>query len=361
MAGSRQSRAGARRESSQSSATSPIARRDSKRRTEAGRRISGTAAKVTGDANDAGSRRRKSKEEDRGTNSAAEGSARKTAPSRAPTNKKLAERQGMEPTKLIQSLTSKWSRYTEAMVVRLIESEEEDVHGKLQEPWDAAYVEYGQTVGATALHFAARRGLLDAIRSLIEHKAPVNGATDTGATPIMVAATFSQVEAAQLLFEAKGSVLATDRNGYCAMDLALLEGSPDVITAVEKMEIEEDKSREHAVKLSDDDGKDINGDSEPDIEKLLKEQETITGKKSFFAAPATVKGGRKASFEPAGTDGPHDLPRHSAVVNQAMHTRNPGVRTTAPVAPISHHRGRRSEGNASDSSEAEFAHQGTGP
>jgi len=294
------------------------------------------------------------------------------APCRAPTREKLAQRQSAQPTtKLIQSLTSKWSRFTEAMVVKLIESGEEDVHSKLLEPWDAAYVEYGQTVGATALHFAARRGLLEVINSLIGHAAPVNGATDTGATPIMVAAMFNQVEAAKVLFQAKASVLTKDDNGFCAMDIAILEGKKDVIAAVEEMEVEEEHQRELAVMVGadvvEDWGRD--SDSDPEDETLLEDQEAIAGKRGVTPMQSMARGRTRdlkdqdRAFEWTATDeakdqdgshSPESMQRRPSTIHKLMHSRTPGVlghtAGSSPREAGTSPREKRLEGDTSPSS-----------
>lgn len=148
--------------------------------------------------------------------------------------------------KLIESVTFRWSHYTEKMVVQLIENAA-DVNSYLEEPWDRGFDGYVQTLGATTLHFAARRGLLEVCQALLDYRADPNASTNLGISPIMVAVMFDQVEAIKLLFGAKASVLQQDQGGLCAVDFAVLEGSHDVLQVINHCEEEEERIREERV------------------------------------------------------------------------------------------------------------------
>jgi len=139
---------------------------------------------------------------------------------------------------LIESLTSKWMYFTESMVMQLILTRA-DVTMRLDQHWDAMFECFEQTRGATALHFAARRGLVELCSAIVDAGADVNSRTDTGRTPLMVSMMFSQVNTAKLLFKAKGSVMSTDNDGFTAVDIAMLEGNEAMSEAALGMEREE--------------------------------------------------------------------------------------------------------------------------
>lgn len=151
------------------------------------------------------------------------------------------------PTQLLESVTSRWNHFSEQRVVALIE-QKADVHARLDEPWDRSFEEYGQTIGATTLHFAARRGLLEVVRALLEHHADIAAATERGMTPLMVAVVFNQLEAVRALFNEKASVLQKDQAGISAVDLAVLEGHREMIESIVIFEQEEDKTRNEKVR-----------------------------------------------------------------------------------------------------------------
>lgn len=170
-------------------------------------------------------------------------------------------RMTLAPAKLVESVTSRWKNFSEQMVVGLIETKA-DVHARLEEPWDRSFDDYTQSLGATTLHFAARRGLQEVISSLMEYRADVNATNYKGITPIMVGVTFNQIQAVKKLFNEKASVLQRDKAGICAVDLAVLEGKAEMIEAIQKFEDEEDRTRNDKVReelakcvqeLSDDD------------------------------------------------------------------------------------------------------------
>eukprot|EP00930_Biecheleria_cincta_P031794 TRINITY_DN22040_c0_g1_i1.p1 TRINITY_DN22040_c0_g1~~TRINITY_DN22040_c0_g1_i1.p1 ORF type:complete len:290 (+),score=79.49 TRINITY_DN22040_c0_g1_i1:188-1057(+) len=144
---------------------------------------------------------------------------------------------------LLQALTSKWKAYTEKMVVQLIESGA-DLDERLEEPWDIGLSRLKQTIGATPLHFAARRGLVEACEALVECKASVDSQTATGVSSLMVAVMFSNLEIAQLLVDAKASALLQEACGMTVTDLAILEGDPQMVELLLRREREEEQSNE---------------------------------------------------------------------------------------------------------------------
>ncbi|CAE7279456.1 unnamed protein product, partial [Symbiodinium pilosum] len=150
------------------------------------------------------------------------------------------------PGQLLQALTSKWKSHTEKMVVQLIHSGV-DVSERLQEPWDPGFNHFKQTIGAEALHFAARLGLLQACNALLENKAEVDSQTDTGVTALMVAVMFNRLDVANLLLNAKASVLRQEGNGLTVTDVAILEGNPNMVQELLLREQQEDEQTEQEV------------------------------------------------------------------------------------------------------------------
>lgn len=139
---------------------------------------------------------------------------------------------------LVESLSSKWNHYTEPMVVQLIASKA-DPNSHLVAPWDPILPDFHQTVGCGALHFAARRGLLDVCRALLAHNADPNLQSMAGTTPLMAAVLFGRVEAIQILGEANASVAIEDCNGFAAIDLAILEGRQNIVQMLTDLEVQE--------------------------------------------------------------------------------------------------------------------------
>jgi len=129
---------------------------------------------------------------------------------------------------LVESLTAKWKSYTEKMVVEIIEARA-DVNSRLMAPWDPMLPDFSHTLGATALHFAARRGLLEVCTALLEHRAVVNMQSSSGTTPLMAAVILGHTASIQLLGEARANTAVRDLDGCTAIDLAILEGRPNIV------------------------------------------------------------------------------------------------------------------------------------
>ena len=73
------------------------------------------------------------------------------------------------------------------------------------------------TDGETLLHWAAARGLTDAVASLIERKVDVNAKNADGDTPLHVAAASGKYKACGLLLDAGARVNAADASGRAAL------------------------------------------------------------------------------------------------------------------------------------------------
>eukprot|EP00933_Yihiella_yeosuensis_P024541 TRINITY_DN1902_c0_g1_i1.p1 TRINITY_DN1902_c0_g1~~TRINITY_DN1902_c0_g1_i1.p1 ORF type:complete len:288 (-),score=61.17 TRINITY_DN1902_c0_g1_i1:223-1086(-) len=158
---------------------------------------------------------------------------------------------------LLQCLTTKWKNHSEKMVVQIIKGKA-DVHEELKEPWDSAFSSFKQTIGATPLHFAARMGLREVCKALLEHEAQVDAETKEGTTPLQVAVMFSHRHVIMDLLDAKASVIKTNPSGCCAVDLGLLEGDESIIrTLVEQQEREEEARFEKALEEAKETGVDI--------------------------------------------------------------------------------------------------------
>ena len=78
----------------------------------------------------------------------------------------------------------------------------------------------GAKIGPLALIAAARWSRVDSIRLLLTNGADVNGAFDSGYTPLMAAVLASMPEAARLLLAAGADPKAVDASGKTALDLA---------------------------------------------------------------------------------------------------------------------------------------------
>lgn len=197
-------------------------------------------------------------------------------------------RRTMAPASLVESMTSRYRHFTEKMVVQLIE-QTADVHATLEEPWDRSFDDYVQTLGATTLHFAARRGLLQVITSLLDHDADVNASTHLGVTPIMVGVMFNQVHVVKTLVSRKASMLQKDNAGLCAVDLAIIEGRKEMIDLVMKLEAEENRARHDTVKKS----MDALADSVSDVSDDDAESANVTKKSGNLSEKKLTVAGRQ--------------------------------------------------------------------
>jgi ankyrin repeat protein len=93
-----------------------------------------------------------------------------------------------------------------------------------------AHVDWRDTMGDSALHYAAERGNLDFIRFLIAHGATVDFPNKQGTTPIMVAADHAQPAAVRLLLKSGADPKKQDFTGRDAYGWAA--GKPAVVQAL---------------------------------------------------------------------------------------------------------------------------------
>ncbi|CAK0874392.1 unnamed protein product [Prorocentrum cordatum] len=151
---------------------------------------------------------------------------------------------------LLDALTVNWKKFgVEGRILDLIDLRA-DVRGRLRAPWDPVFPDFEQTVGATPLHLAARRGLLEVSAALLRREADVDAQNQAGVTPLMVAVAFSRVEILDLLIEARASVSAADANGMTAVDWAVLEGEDGMLGRLLELEQAEDERRYELIKNS---------------------------------------------------------------------------------------------------------------
>ena len=71
--------------------------------------------------------------------------------------------------------------------------------------------------GYTALHYSCRYGHVDRVRTLVNHKANVNARTDSGDTPLTLAAMNKHNNVVHALSDYNCEVLARDKNAYTAL------------------------------------------------------------------------------------------------------------------------------------------------
>lgn len=82
--------------------------------------------------------------------------------------------------------------------------------------------------GATAIYVACEFGHLDAVRMLLEAKAPVDQARDDGATPLYKACQDGKLEMAKLLLKHGAKVDQVDGNQMTALWVACHQGRVDL-------------------------------------------------------------------------------------------------------------------------------------
>jgi len=83
--------------------------------------------------------------------------------------------------------------------------------------------------GATALHYAVRRGNLDVVMQLLAKNADINTYTLDGITPLHVAADAGLLEIAAQLAEKGADVDAREKHGLTPLHLAILKGHIDLV------------------------------------------------------------------------------------------------------------------------------------
>ena len=88
------------------------------------------------------------------------------------------------------------------------------------------------STGATALHFAAAKGLLASATLLLDHSAEVDAATSSGMTPLMMASAAGNHELVQLLLARGASHQRTSAKGETALHLAAASAREDAARAL---------------------------------------------------------------------------------------------------------------------------------
>ena len=88
--------------------------------------------------------------------------------------------------------------------------------------------------GNTALHVAAEKNNLAAIRYLLKRGVDVNAKNNSGTTALMMAASYGNDDITALLLKQKATVNETDKYGYTAMFYAVEEKSAAVMTRLVK-------------------------------------------------------------------------------------------------------------------------------
>ena len=89
--------------------------------------------------------------------------------------------------------------------------------------------------GYTALHYSCRYGHVDIVRTLVKHKADVNARTDSGYTPLMLAAINKHDNVVHvLLSDSQCLVDAKGQDGYTALHYSCIYGHVDIVRTLVK-------------------------------------------------------------------------------------------------------------------------------
>ena len=102
----------------------------------------------------------------------------------------------------------------------------------LQHKDKIANIEAKGVGGGTALHVAAREGHVDIIELLFTNGADINAESETGATPLVLAAENGKIEALQFILQHKDKIVnieARGAGGGTALHVAAIKGHADVI------------------------------------------------------------------------------------------------------------------------------------
>ena len=89
--------------------------------------------------------------------------------------------------------------------------------------------------GYTALHYSCRDGHVDRVRTLVNHKANINARTDSGDTPLTLAARYKHENVVHaLLSDSQCLVDAKDQDGYTALHYSCRYGHVDIVRTLVK-------------------------------------------------------------------------------------------------------------------------------
>ena len=91
--------------------------------------------------------------------------------------------------------------------------------------------------GYTALHSSCRYGHVDIVRTLVNHKGNVNATTDSGDTPLTLAAKYKHDNVVYaLLSDSQCPVDAEGQDGYTALHYSCRDGHVDIVRTLVKLE-----------------------------------------------------------------------------------------------------------------------------
>ena len=87
--------------------------------------------------------------------------------------------------------------------------------------------------GYTALHYSCKYGYVDIVKTLVQHKANVNARTDSGDTPLTLAAKHGHDNIVQDLLSDTDCIMdAKDKDGYTALHYSCKYGHFDIMRAL---------------------------------------------------------------------------------------------------------------------------------
>ena len=92
--------------------------------------------------------------------------------------------------------------------------------------------EHAKPLGYTALSLCCnsrRRGFQPVVEALLAHRADVNAATPSGATPLLQACACGWQDVARVLLSARADVGATNVRGKTALDLRVWGGRGAIV------------------------------------------------------------------------------------------------------------------------------------
>lgn len=95
-----------------------------------------------------------------------------------------------------------------------------------------AYVGSRDGCGMSALHFAARNGVIEVIKLLLDAKADVNDKSNFGQTPLHLASVYGQKDAVGLLLMRGADIRETDKVGWTALHSAAYNGHESIVESL---------------------------------------------------------------------------------------------------------------------------------
>lgn len=95
-----------------------------------------------------------------------------------------------------------------------------------------AYVGSKDGCGMSALHFAARNGVIEVIKLLLDAKADVNDKSNFGQTPLHLASVYGQRDAVGLLLSRGADIRETDKDGWTALHSAAYNGHESIVESL---------------------------------------------------------------------------------------------------------------------------------